>query len=545
VLVLVPYKGAYSKRLRHGMLQASCCVIVLSLVAVAKSSLMQATKDVLLGEIASQSLNLLNYYVVPGLMIASMVVLHYNLLANVAQNKLLTPAAIRQICMIRHSLPIKRLLNLKTFKSITWTNRMGIKEKDGELNMDTSMLSSVERSEVLKSMTGLIRTKAAAGGHLHIGHLKHDIDAVLKNIRTSHQAIFAAHFGKQGAQTGAEFMERSAPNGQTWREYCGSVPPARNEEGTVVRNKEGKLIGNWGECLNSAISFESTDGSYPAVSQVKEFCLWCGYGKLETGEDVCLVDEFKHGLDNMRLIGYHASNDEVALLLEMLGGSIEQLNEIRTEGLWGQEQDSEAEDDNRSEEEEEEQLAIEQEEMMQAEEELQPIEMQLDDADGTSHYLVLPYPRNKLNNKHGLTFEATEEEVGQMEIARKKRQMPTGDLMHRLTDLRHDLLSAQKELSVRKRMTGSTAMEADLSDLSCRSEKLTHAVDAMLKRLHGMEQNAEEPAQPDLEYSENMLEGQDMTSEPQRVRLRKYAKDSISRHCLDSVQPVTHKTLQW
>ena len=65
-------------------------------------------------------------------------------------------------------------------------------------------------------------------------------------------------------------LDRFAPNGQTWRDYCGPVPPAQNQE--------GRLIGVWGECLHSAVLFEITDGSSPAVGEVIEFAEQRGYG---------------------------------------------------------------------------------------------------------------------------------------------------------------------------------------------------------------------------------------------------------------------------
>eukprot|EP00930_Biecheleria_cincta_P101194 TRINITY_DN92816_c0_g1_i1.p1 TRINITY_DN92816_c0_g1~~TRINITY_DN92816_c0_g1_i1.p1 ORF type:complete len:508 (-),score=92.57 TRINITY_DN92816_c0_g1_i1:120-1643(-) len=66
------------------------------------------------------------------------------------------------------------------------------------------------------------------------------------------------------------FMDRFAPNGQTWRDYVGCVPPARSSE--------GKLIGQWGECVMSSIIFEYTDGSAPATGEVFDYAQECGYG---------------------------------------------------------------------------------------------------------------------------------------------------------------------------------------------------------------------------------------------------------------------------
>mmetsp|Transcript_15263 Transcript_15263/g.26720 ORF Transcript_15263/g.26720 Transcript_15263/m.26720 type:complete len:641 (+) Transcript_15263:60-1982(+) len=87
--------------------------------------------------------------------------------------------------------------------------------------------------------------------------------------RTASQAVPEA--APQQMSFDDTFIKRFAPNGQTWRDYCGAVPPAQNQE--------GQLIGVWGECLNSAVIFEVTDGSYPATREVIEFAEQCGYGE--------------------------------------------------------------------------------------------------------------------------------------------------------------------------------------------------------------------------------------------------------------------------
>lgn len=66
------------------------------------------------------------------------------------------------------------------------------------------------------------------------------------------------------------FMDRFAPNGQTWQDYVGCVPPSKSSE--------GKLIGQWGECVMSSIIFEYTDGGAAATGEVFDYAQECGYG---------------------------------------------------------------------------------------------------------------------------------------------------------------------------------------------------------------------------------------------------------------------------
>jgi len=73
------------------------------------------------------------------------------------------------------------------------------------------------------------------------------------------------------------FLKRLAPNGQPWFAYCGAVPPAADAE--------GRLVGAWGECLNSAVVFEKCHPDWESTpgfedgpaGQVVEFCNGCGF----------------------------------------------------------------------------------------------------------------------------------------------------------------------------------------------------------------------------------------------------------------------------
>eukprot|EP00927_Polykrikos_kofoidii_P047788 TRINITY_DN42070_c0_g1_i1.p1 TRINITY_DN42070_c0_g1~~TRINITY_DN42070_c0_g1_i1.p1 ORF type:complete len:636 (+),score=146.11 TRINITY_DN42070_c0_g1_i1:66-1910(+) len=86
------------------------------------------------------------------------------------------------------------------------------------------------------------------------------------------------------------FMERTAPNGQRWKDYCGPAPPASTGD--------GKLCGSWQECMVSAAIFEITNPNWTempeykdngAGGQVIDFCIHCGYEKfaplLNAGEE--------------------------------------------------------------------------------------------------------------------------------------------------------------------------------------------------------------------------------------------------------------------
>lgn len=85
-------------------------------------------------------------------------------------------------------------------------------------------------------------------------------------------------------------MQRLAPNGQRWAEYCGPAPPAVDGD--------DRLTGAWGECINSGVIFEITNPGWdenPAfeggpVGQAIEYCAACGYedfcGILEGAEEV-------------------------------------------------------------------------------------------------------------------------------------------------------------------------------------------------------------------------------------------------------------------
>jgi len=73
------------------------------------------------------------------------------------------------------------------------------------------------------------------------------------------------------------FMQRHAPNGQTWAEYLAPVPPS------VV---QGKVSGAWAECVYSAMVFELTNPGWDQkpeyrdngpVGYVTEFMTACGY----------------------------------------------------------------------------------------------------------------------------------------------------------------------------------------------------------------------------------------------------------------------------
>lgn len=82
------------------------------------------------------------------------------------------------------------------------------------------------------------------------------------------------------------FLQRLAPNGKTWHDYCRSVPPA---------SSQGTLIGAWAECLYSSVVFEITNPDWSdmpeyqedgAAGQVIMFCEQCGYesGLLQEAE---------------------------------------------------------------------------------------------------------------------------------------------------------------------------------------------------------------------------------------------------------------------
>eukprot|EP00928_Gymnodinium_smaydae_P013471 TRINITY_DN1490_c0_g2_i1.p1 TRINITY_DN1490_c0_g2~~TRINITY_DN1490_c0_g2_i1.p1 ORF type:complete len:531 (+),score=122.68 TRINITY_DN1490_c0_g2_i1:52-1593(+) len=85
------------------------------------------------------------------------------------------------------------------------------------------------------------------------------------------------------------FLQRLAPNGQRWSEYCGAFPPASDID--------GRLVGQWGELMMSAVVFELTNPGWEempgyqegAGGQVIEFCEQLGYGDfiplLESSEE--------------------------------------------------------------------------------------------------------------------------------------------------------------------------------------------------------------------------------------------------------------------
>eukprot|EP00927_Polykrikos_kofoidii_P071218 TRINITY_DN67518_c0_g1_i1.p1 TRINITY_DN67518_c0_g1~~TRINITY_DN67518_c0_g1_i1.p1 ORF type:complete len:563 (-),score=74.67 TRINITY_DN67518_c0_g1_i1:43-1623(-) len=76
---------------------------------------------------------------------------------------------------------------------------------------------------------------------------------------------------------GGPFLDRLAPNGQAWFEYCSPAPP--------TADGEGRLTGAWCECMSSAVIFEITNPDWEsmegyddgAAGQVIDFCQKCDY----------------------------------------------------------------------------------------------------------------------------------------------------------------------------------------------------------------------------------------------------------------------------
>ena len=53
------------------------------------------------------------------------------------------------------------------------------------------------------------------------------------------------------------FLNRLAPNGQRWQDYCGPAPP--------TSGGEGRLSGAWLECMRAAVVFEITNPEWESM----------------------------------------------------------------------------------------------------------------------------------------------------------------------------------------------------------------------------------------------------------------------------------------
>eukprot|EP00931_Biecheleriopsis_adriatica_P095182 TRINITY_DN68813_c0_g1_i1.p1 TRINITY_DN68813_c0_g1~~TRINITY_DN68813_c0_g1_i1.p1 ORF type:complete len:558 (-),score=108.31 TRINITY_DN68813_c0_g1_i1:21-1694(-) len=95
----------------------------------------------------------------------------------------------------------------------------------------------------------------------------------------------STHLSFEVVMSGLGFLQRLAPNGQKWSSYCASAPPAVDGE--------GRLVGAWGECMNSAVVFEKCNPNWQELpgfedgpaGQVIEFCEQCGYGSYVSALD--------------------------------------------------------------------------------------------------------------------------------------------------------------------------------------------------------------------------------------------------------------------
>lgn len=109
------------------------------------------------------------------------------------------------------------------------------------------------------------------------------------------------------------FLERLAPNGQSWAEYCGPVPP--------TKDGDGRLTGAWGECMSSAVVFEITNPGWPDMDgyqedgsggQVVSYAEECGYRDfielLESAEEFIKADMQEAEGDPFAFLRMRASN---------------------------------------------------------------------------------------------------------------------------------------------------------------------------------------------------------------------------------------------